>query len=114
MTLKIQNLFGGIPSLLDGELFQTLVESGQVRVERIVSEGHVTPSGEWYDQTADEWVLLVTGGAVLRVENDAEPVIMKPGDYVLIPAGCRHRVEQTDSGQKTVWLAIHFGDVSSR
>ncbi len=32
---------------------------------------------------------------------------MRPGDYVLIPARKRHRVEWTDPGQKTVWLALH-------
>jgi cupin 2 domain-containing protein len=36
-------------------------------------------------------------------------MILKPGDYMMIPAGCRHRVEQSDASQKTVWLAVHIG-----
>ncbi len=102
------NLFEHIPTSLPDELFQTLAESGAVRIERIVSDGHASPPGEWYDQTWDEWVLLVSGGATLLFENNAALVILLPGDYVMIPAGYRHRVERTDPTQKTVWLAVHF------
>jgi len=104
------NLFNDIPSTLKEELFQTLAESGSIRVERIVSDGHATPHGEWYNQGWDEWVLLVSGGATLLFGDSSAPIILKPGDHIMIPAGCRHRVEQTDPLQKTVWLAVHFGD----
>lgn len=110
MTPQTDNLFDHIPSTLQEELFQTLVKKNGVRIERIVSDGHATPPGEWYDQGWDEWVLLVSGGATLLFDDSAAPLIIKPGDYVLIPSGCRHRVEQTDPLQKTVWLAIHFGE----
>jgi cupin 2 domain-containing protein len=110
MTPRAYNLFNGIPAALQEEFFQTLVESGTVRIERIVSDGHATPQGEWYDQGGDEWVLLVSGGATLRFDDGAAPLILKPGDHVMIPSGCRHRVERTASGQKTVWLAVHFNE----
>ncbi len=109
MALQTHNLFDGIPSTLLEELFQTVAESGAVRVERIVSDGHATPPGRWYDQGWDEWVLLVSGEATLLFESDATPLILKPGDHVMISAHCRHRVERTDPGQKTIWLAVHFG-----
>lgn len=109
MTPQTDNLFNDIPSSpLREELFQTLAESGGVRIERIISEGHVTPPGEWYDQGWDEWVLLVSGGAAVLFDDGKAPLVLKPGDHVMIPAGCRHRVERTDTGQKTVWLAVHF------
>jgi len=108
MTLSTYNLFNSITTSLQNELVQTLAESGSVRIERIVSDSHATPQGEWYDQAWDEWVLLVSGGAALRFESNAALVNLLPGDYILIPAGCRHRVESTDSTQKTVWLAVHF------
>jgi cupin 2 domain-containing protein len=108
-----QNVFDAIPVTFQDEIFQTLVESGSVRIERIVSDGHTTPQGEWYDQRWDEWVFLVSGGATLRFADSAEPLDLKPGDHVMIPAGCRHRVERTDSGQKTVWLAVHMGKISA-
>jgi cupin 2 domain-containing protein len=108
MPPSLGNLFKHIPPHFSEEQFETLAESGAVRIERIVSDGHASPPGEWYDQTWDEWVLLVSGGATLLFENNAAHVILLPGDYVMIPAGCRHRVERTDPTQKTVWLAVHF------
>lgn len=109
MSHHTVNLFDGIPAALGEEFFQTVAESGGVRVERIVSAGHATPAGEWYDQGWDEWVLLVSGAATLQFGDGSVPLEMKAGDHVMIPAGCRHRVERTDSSGKTVWLAVHFG-----
>lgn len=109
MTPQARNLFNDIPSTHQKELFQTLAESDSIRIERIVSDGHATPAGEWYDQAWDEWVLLISGGATLLFDDGAAPLALKPGDHVMIPAHCRHRVERTDTTQKTVWLAVHFG-----
>lgn len=109
MPPTAENLFAHIPADLPAEIFQTLAEKSGVKIERIVSDGQATPPGEWYDQGQDEWVLLVSGRATLLFDNDADPLVLKPGDHVLIPAGCRHRVERTDSTQKTVWVAVHFG-----
>ena len=97
MPFQTRNLLDGIPATLHEEFFETLAASGSVRIERIVSDGHATPQGEWYDQGWDEWVLLVSGEATLRFD-DAAPLVLKPGDHIMIPAGCKHRVEQTDSG----------------
>jgi cupin 2 domain-containing protein len=108
MAPLARNLFNGIPLTLQEELFQTLAESGTIRIERIVSDGHATPPGEWYEQGWDEWVLLISGEATLRFDDDTAALHLKPGDHVMIPASCRHRVERTDAGQKTIWLAVHF------
>lgn len=101
------NIFSNIPAVLPDELMETLVTSGNVRIERIVSNGHSTPEGEWYDQAQDEWVLLLAGSAGLMIESEAGERTLKAGDYVMIPAHCRHRVVWTDSREKTVWLAVH-------
>ena len=71
MIPKSHNLFNDIPATLEEELFQTLAESGAVRIERIVSDGQATAPGEWYNQRWDEWVLLVSGEAALRFDDDA-------------------------------------------
>lgn len=105
----MKNVFSGIPADLPEELFETLVEADSVRIERIVSKGHASADDFWYDQEQHEWVLLLRGAAVLRVEDDAEPLEMKPGDWVCIPAHKRHRVEWTDPEQTTIWLAVHYG-----
>ena len=108
MPLPVENLYEHIPANVPKELFQILAERNGVRIERIVSDGHATPPGKWYDQGWDEWVLLVSGGATLLFDDSSAPLILKPGDHVMIPAGHRHRVERTDPLQKTVWLAVHF------
>jgi cupin 2 domain-containing protein len=87
---------------------ERLVETGALRLERIVSLGHATPPGEWYDQERDEWVVLLTGSAGLRFADRDDLVEMRPGDHLVISAHRRHRVEWTDAGQPTIWLALHY------
>ena len=104
----IANIFSGLPQLLQEECFDTLAGSGAVRIERIVSQGQATPDGEWYDQELDEWVLLLAGSAGLQLDGDTDPRRLAAGDYLLIPAHCRHRVVWTDQERQTVWLGVHF------
>jgi cupin 2 domain-containing protein len=100
------NLFAGVPGDLPDELSETLLQRPGVRVERIVSRGQASPEGFWYDQPEDEWVALLSGRAVLGFADGTQQQL-QPGDYVMIPAGCRHRVEQTAAETDTVWLAVH-------
>ena len=102
-----RNLFADLPAELSDELVQTLVKSDGVRIERIVSRGHASSEGFWYDQPENEWVLLLTGAARLRLEGH-DPVDLVAGSFVNIPAHQRHRVEWTDSRQPTIWLAIFY------
>jgi cupin 2 domain-containing protein len=106
----LANLFADIPADLPEELTQTLLSAPGVRIERIVSLGHRSPEGFWYDQEANEWVVLLTGAARLRFEGEEEAIDLRPGSFVAIPAHRRHRVEWTDPSGSTVWLAIHHGD----
>ena len=72
-----------------------------------MSRGQSSPPGFWYRQDWDEWVLLLAGSAVLSLDDRSSPVTLAPGDYLLLPAGLRHRVESTDPALPTVWLAVH-------
>jgi cupin 2 domain-containing protein len=101
------NLFRPPPSR-DKELVETLVETGSLKLERIVSTGQATPTGEWFDQERDEWVALLSGSATLRFEDSDELVRLAPGDWLLIPAHRRHRVEATAADGESVWIALHF------
>jgi cupin 2 domain-containing protein len=102
------NLLKNIPEQLPQEFSEILLNSRSFHLERIVSLGQATPAGEWYDQDTHEWVLLVSGRAGLRFAREAAMRLLSPGDYVHIPAHCRHRVEWTDPDQPTVWLALHY------
>lgn len=92
----------------DGEVFEQLVRGRAFRLERITSTGQSTPEGEWIEQPEDEWVALLSGAAGLRFEAEETIRELRPGDYVLIPAGRPHRVEWTATDRETVWLALHF------
>jgi cupin 2 domain-containing protein len=104
---KLDNILAEIPADLPEELFQTLLSTPSFRIERIVSLGHTSPEGFWYDQDSHEWVLLLSGAAGLLLEGN-EPLDLRPGDFVNIPAHKRHRVEWSDATQPTIWLAIHY------
>jgi cupin 2 domain-containing protein len=102
------NMFENIPDGLKDELIEILMEDEKVRMERIVSKGHASPPGFWYDQDRDEFVILLDGSAGLLFEEKEELIVMKPGDYVNIPAHARHRVEWTDASKETVWMAVFY------
>lgn len=77
---------------------------GGLLVERIISHGHVTPDGDWYDQGRDEWVIVLEGEAVLCYDDGAT-VALGRGDSLLLPRHVRHRVAYTSS--PCIWLAVH-------
>jgi cupin 2 domain-containing protein len=102
------NIYSVVRDRAPEEIFETLVDSGAVRVERIISDSHSSPEGFWYDQDRNEWVMLLEGSAGLRFEGEDEIVVLEPGDWLDIAAHVRHRVEWTDPKQKTVWLAVFY------
>jgi cupin 2 domain-containing protein len=106
--MKTRNLFSETPSELRDEISETVLKTDCLTLERIISSGQATPPGQWYDQETHEWVILLKGRAGLLFEGEEEIRILQPGDYVHIPAHRRHRVEWTEVGQTTVWLALHY------
>lgn len=96
--------FQGMP-----EVFENLHESKHIRIERIITNGAITTPGEWYNQQQDEWVILIQGTARLEFDN-GKTEELKKGEYLLIPAHCKHRVINTSEQPNCVWLAIHEKD----
>ena len=88
------------------EVFEDIIRTENLLIEKIVSNGQITPEGEWYDPEVDEWILLFKGKAMLLFEHD-ELLEMSSGDYIMIPAHCRHRVVNTSTEPNCVWLAFH-------
>lgn len=104
----VANIYHPLPASLAQEAVDEILHRPDLRLERIVSKGHVTPPGEWYDQPAAEWVLLLAGSAGVRIEGEEAVLTLKPGDYLHLPAHVRHRVEWTDPAAETIWLALHY------
>jgi cupin 2 domain-containing protein len=104
------NLFEGFDPGAAEERFDTLLSRPGLRIERIVSTGQASAEGQWYDQPQTEWVVLLTGSALLRFQDEAEPRMLRPGDWLAIAPHRRHRVEATDEKTPSVWLAAHSSD----
>jgi cupin 2 domain-containing protein len=107
-SVSAGNLFADVPVGAPAEVFTPLLERAGFTIERIVSNGQASPPGFWYDSERDEWVVLLAGSAALRLQNEDTARVLRPGDWMHLPAGCRHRVEWTDGAQPTVWLAVHL------
>ena len=102
------NLLHPLPPAGPDEVLETLLARGGIRIERIVSFGQSSPDGFWYDQDEDEFVVLLSGAAVLRFEDGDRTVDLTPGTWIDIPAHCRHRVEATATDQPSVWLTMFW------
>jgi cupin 2 domain-containing protein len=105
-----KNLFTNIPHDLDKEVVDILLQSSDIRIERILSKGHTSPESGWYDQTQHEWVILLEGAATITFEDGKETNLSK-GDYLNIPAHVKHKVSWTDPDVETIWLAVFYGDI---
>ena len=102
------NLFEDLPEDTSIEQFAEVCQLGRgaVRIERIVSHGQASPEGFWYDQDEDEWILILKGEARLQVESHEAPIHLTPGDSLLLPSHCRHRIHWTTPDGPTIWLAV--------
>lgn len=103
---SVKNIFDDLPQHLPKEVVQTLIQAADVRIERIISHGHASPTDFWYDQPQHEWVIVLKGAARLRFEDCV--VEMKVGDFINIPAFKKHRVDWTTPDEPTVWLGVRY------
>lgn len=101
MISNTKNLFNyKIPK--KDEKFTTLFEHKNIKIIRIVSAENFTPIK--YRQKEDEWVILIEGEAVIRVNKEEKT--LKKGDSLFIPAQTPHQVLKMSEG--TVWLTVHI------
>jgi len=107
-TFKSGNFFFDIPRQVNDEVFDTILNADTVEIKRIVSRGQNSPADYWYDQEKSEWVMVLKGASKLKFKDDQSIVEMMPGDFICIPAHCKHRVEWTDPDVETIWLAIFY------
>ena len=103
----IKNLLNDLPDNLQEGVFEDLIKTDSVRIERIISHGHSSPTTGWYDQDEHEWVIVFEGFGVLEFEN-GKCVKLEKGDSLNIPANTKHKVKQTSDQQPTIWLAVFY------
>lgn len=102
--MKAENIFSAVTQAGEEEQFNLLMKLPNCRIDRIVSSGHSSPKGFWYDQENDEFVLLLQGEATLEFED--RMVTLKAGDYLHIPKNCKHRLEKSSIEPVCVWLCV--------
>ncbi len=90
----------------DSEIFEVLKESSNIKIERIVSKGNITPDNKWYNQDTDEWVILIQGNAKIEY-SDSTIIELVAGEHLFIPKHTLHRVIQTSSNPECIWIAVH-------
>jgi cupin 2 domain-containing protein len=105
MPVLVRNFFKNSAASPPAEVVTVLHESATVRLEQIASHGQRSPDGFWYDQPEAEWVVLLKGSATLLFAGEKAAELIA-GDYLLIPARRRHRVERVSAD--ALWLAVHF------
>ncbi len=108
MLMLSGNLFDGAHRDGQQERVSALLETSNLRIERIVSLGQKSPPGFWYNQSWAEFVMVLAGSAGLSFEGEAEVKVLSEGDYILIPARVKHRVDWTSKDHATIWLAVHY------
>jgi len=101
------NIFSNIPSELPSEIFEDIIVTENLKIERIVSKGQTSPDIGWYDQSENEWVIVLSGYGVIEYITGVK-ITLKQGDYLHIKAHEKHRVIETSPDEATVWLAIFY------
>jgi cupin 2 domain-containing protein len=101
------NIFDGLPADVPNEMFEDILRTPLVRIERIISKGAASPETGWYDQDENEWVLVLEGSGSILFE-DGRQLVLSKGDYLHIPAHARHKVLWTDKDGLTIWLAVFY------
>ena len=99
------------PGARDEYLEPLLSGFAALRVERIISHGHVTPEGQWYDQDEDEWVVVLEGSAGIAF-SDGREIALERGDSLLLPKHVRHRVSRSSS--PCIWLALFAQELEQK
>jgi cupin 2 domain-containing protein len=105
--MRPQNIRDALPDNLASETCEDILRAPGVRIERIISQGQASPDCGWYDQDEGEWVMVVAGRAVIEFA-DGSICKLSAGDYLNIPAHCKHRVSWTDPSEVTIWLAVLY------
>ena len=102
--LPFDNIFNLSDIPLSEELVTVLLDSSDIRIERIVSTGQTS---DWYDQNENEFVLLLQGEAEITWADGATTKL-SAGDTFIIPEHKRHMVSYTSTEPPCIWLCVFW------
>ncbi|MBP7742057.1 MAG: cupin domain-containing protein [Aliarcobacter sp.] len=88
------------------EIFFEIFKNETIKIEKIVSNGQISPKNFWYEQEKSEYIILLEGFAVLEFED--KEIELKKGDCINIKAMQKHRVKFTSLDEPTIWFAVFY------
>ena len=100
------NIFDKIIVDKEEENFFEIFKNETIKIEKIVSNGQISPENFWYEQEKSEFILLLEGFAILEFED--KQVELVKGDCLNIEAFQKHRVKFTSLDEPTVWFAVFY------
>ncbi len=100
------NIFEQIIVDKNEEKFFEIFKNETIKIEKIVSNGQVSPENFWYEQEKSEFILLLEGFAILEFEDRV--VELKKGDCLNIKVMQKHRVKFTSLDEPTIWFAVFY------
>ena len=100
------NIFEQIIVDKNEEKFFEIFKNETIKIEKIVSNGQISPENFWYEQEKSEFILLLEGFAIVEFE-DFE-MELKKGDCLNIKAMQKHRVKFTSLNEPTIWFAVFY------
>ena len=107
MSSYLNNIFHDIPEKIPSEIFEEILSTENIRIERIISHGHSSPEEGWYDQNENEWVMVLSGQGIIEFA-DGRIITLSQGDYLNIEAGEKHKVLGTHPEDITIWLVVFY------
>lgn len=87
------------------ELVEVLLSDKGLLLERISSQGVVSPDGFWYEDKRTEWVMVVKGSGELEFFDGAR-IMLRDGEHYLIAPMRKHRVSFTSPD--CVWITLYY------
>lgn len=101
---QLTNIFQKLPFASKFECEEDLLNKGEVRITRILSQGQTS---EVYEQADDEWVIVLVGEAEITFPGEhGHTVALRSGDFIYLKAGCKHQVTYTSD--PCLWLCVFF------
>jgi cupin 2 domain-containing protein len=108
-VMKKENILAKIPVQLPNQLVESVSQSKNAEIKRIIFKANATHDKEWRSQNKNDFVfiLVLQGNTTIEFENK-EKFELKEGDYVIIPKDTKHRVASTSKDKETIWLAVFY------
>ena len=90
-------------------VIETLFESKNVKIDRVIAQGQITPPGESPNEPSLS-IIFAQGPTGVEYEGehpgDAKKVTLRPGEYAIKSPQQKTRADYTSESEETIWLKV--------